>query len=214
MRPAVKRTIQSALSLLVIAIVLAGCAATHGAESNMQYDLGPLTPASQAHAAWAAKARSNVPALVVTDANGLQVLDNQAMLYRLLYADPLQARTYANNRWSAPPLQLLTQRFKSRIAQAGIKVLNVTDATGNVLLLRVDVDDFSQNFDTPSQNHGQLLLRASVFLGHTLIDQKTFSARAASTSADAAGGARALASTADTVADELVAWLATLPPRP
>lgn len=213
MRPAVKRTIQTALSLLAIAFVLSGCAATRGAEPNMQYDLGPLVPASEASAALAGKASANVPALVVTDASGLQVLDNQSMLYRLLYADPLQARAYATNRWSAPPLQLLTQRFKTRIAQAGIKVLNVTDATGNVLLLRVEVDEFSQNFDSPSQNYGQLVLRASVFLGHKLIDQKTFSAKAVSGSADAAGGARALSACADSVAGELVGWLAALPPR-
>ncbi len=209
MRPAVKRNCIVSLSTLALALALAlaGCAATRSNEPSVLYDFGPLPAAAGNNAA------HSVPVLVVTDAVGPQALDSQSMLYRLLYADPLQARAYANNRWSSTPLQLLTQRLKTRIAQAGIKVLSVTDATTSVLLLRIEVDDFSQNFDTSTQNHGQLVLRASVFLGHKLIDQKTFSAKTASTSADAAGGTRALASAADSVASDIIVWLGALPPR-
>jgi cholesterol transport system auxiliary component len=211
MRTAVNRqanTSRTLGALILLALVLTGCAATRGNEPNVTYDFGPLptgTASSTAH---------SVPVLVVTDAVGPQALDSQAMLYRLLYADPLQARAYANNRWSSTPLQLLTQRFKTRIAQAGIKVLSVTDATSSVLLLRIEVDDFSHVFDTPLNNHGQLVLRASVFLGHKLIDQKTFTAKAPSGSADAAGGTRALALAADSVASDIIAWLGALPSRP
>lgn len=212
MRTAVNRQVNStrslqALALLALALLLSGCAATRGNEPNINYDFGPLPAAA------AAKPAHAVPILVVTDAVGPQALDSQAMLYRLLYADPLQARAYASNRWSSTPLQLLTQRFKTRIAQAGIKVLSVTDATSNVLLLRIEVDDFSHVFDTPTDNHGQLVLRASVFLGHKLIDQKTFSARTPSGSPNAAGGTRALAACADSVAGDIILWLGALPPR-
>jgi cholesterol transport system auxiliary component len=213
MRTAVNRQANTsrtvhALALLALALVLTGCAATRGNEPNVTYDFGPL-PASTASGAV-----HGVPILVVTDAVGPQALDSQAMLYRLLYADPLQARAYANNRWSSTPLQLLTQRFKTRIAQAGIKVLSVTDATSTVPLLRIEVDDFSHVFETPVNNHGQLVLRASVFLGHKLIDQKTFTAKAPSGSADAAGGTRALAAAADSVAGDIIVWLGALPSRP
>ncbi len=212
MRTAVNRSMNPvrpylALALLALALVVSGCAATRGNEPNVTYDFGPL-PANAA-----STTTHPVPILVVADAVGPQALDSQAMLYRLLYADPLQARAYANNRWSSTPLQLLTQRFKTRIAQAGIKELSVTDATSSVLLLRIEVDDFSHVFDTPVNNHGQLVLRASVFLGHKLIDQKTFSAKATSGSADAAGGTRALANAADTVANDIILWLGALPPR-
>jgi cholesterol transport system auxiliary component len=212
MRTAVNRHVKSArpftaLALLALALVLGGCAATRGNEPSVTYDFGPLPAATASNASHA------VPVLVVTDAVGPQALDSQAMLYRLLYADPLQARAYANNRWSSTPLQLLTQRFKTRISQAGIKVLSVTDATSSVLLLRIEVDDFLQVFDTQASNHGQLVLRASVFLGHKLIDQKTFSAKAPASSADAAGGTRALAAAADSVANDIILWLGALPPR-
>jgi cholesterol transport system auxiliary component len=56
-----------------------------------------------------------------------------------------------------------------------------------------------------------VVLRASLFQGHKLIDQKTFARKTAAASADAAGGARALAASTDAIAADIVAWLATLP---
>jgi cholesterol transport system auxiliary component len=132
------------------------------------------------------------------------------MFYRLDYADAMQARSYANSRWSANPLQLVTQRFKARIAQAGVKVLSVTDAALGVPILRIDVDDFIHAFDSTTRSSGQLVLRASLFQGHTLVDQKSFSHSTPAPTADAAGGARALAASTDAVAADIVAWLATL----
>jgi hypothetical protein len=65
-----------------------------------------------------------IGAIVVTDVTGSSALDNERMFYRLSYADALQARTYANSRWTANPLQMMTQRLKTRIAQSGAKVLS------------------------------------------------------------------------------------------
>jgi cholesterol transport system auxiliary component len=53
-------------------------------------------------------------------------------------------------------------------------------------------------------------VRASVFQGHTLVDQRSFRQAAAAPSADAAGGARALSASTDAVAADIVAWLGTL----
>ena len=64
-----------------------------------------------------------LPVLVIADVNGPSWLDSQRMYYRLLYADAQQSRPYAYNRWNTPPLQLLSQRLKTRIAQGGVKVL-------------------------------------------------------------------------------------------
>ena len=68
-----------------------------------------------------------LPVLVIADANGPSWLDSQRMYYRLLYADAQQSRPYAYNRWNTPPLQLLSQRLKTRIAQGGVKVLATTE---------------------------------------------------------------------------------------
>lgn len=188
---------------LATALLLGGCASRGPLPTY--YDFGP--PASPVAVQAATPA---LPVLVIADANGPSWLDNQRMYYRLLYADAQQSRPYAYNRWNTPPLQLLSQRLKTRIAQGGIKVLATTDAAAGIPLLRIDVDDFSQNFDTEKQSSGQVTLRASLFRGHVLVDQKTFSRNSPAGSADAQGGAQALASASDAIAADLLAWLGTL----
>jgi cholesterol transport system auxiliary component len=184
------------------AALLAGCASASKAPAgNTLYDFGPA-------AGSAAGSATAVPAVVIADVTGNAAYDNERMFYRLNYADPLQARWYANSRWSSTPLQMLTQRLKSRVAQAGVKVLSSTDASNGVPLLRIDLDEFTHSFDSTASSYGQLVLRASLFQGHTLVDQRTFSRKVAATSADAAGGARALAQATDAVAADMIGWLA------
>lgn len=197
------------LTPLLIALTLAGCASSGKTPSgNTLYDFGSPAPVA-GDPAGVNGAVAAVPAVVITDVTGNAAFDNERMFYRLNYADPLQARAYANSRWSSTPLQMLTQRFKSRIAQAGVKVLSATDASNGVPLLRIDLDDFTHTFDSTTQSYGQLVLRATLFQGHTLVDQRTFSRKTNAASADAAGGARALAQAADAVSADMIGWLAT-----
>jgi len=184
------------------ALILSGCASQKSLPTT-QFDFGPAATAQ-------APAPGALGPVVVTDVTGSSALDNERMFYRLSYADPLQARTYANSRWTANPLQLLTQRFKTRLAQAGARVLSETDAAAGIPLLRIDVDEFIHDFGGVSQSTGVVAVRASVFQGHTLVDQKSFRQAVAAPSADAAGGARALAASTDAVAADIVAWLGTL----
>lgn len=199
---------RSLIALTVAASAwLAGCAGK-GPLPTL-YDFGPM-PASPMPASTMPASTAPLPALVVADATGPSWLDSQKMYYRLLYADAQQSRPYAYNHWNTTPLQLLSQRLKSRIAQAGIKVLSVTDAAANTTLLRIEVDDFSHNFDSRSHSSGQIALRASVFRGRRLVDQKTFMCNTAAASADAIGGAKALAASSDAVAADIIGWLAAL----
>lgn len=191
------------LAAAIAAAILAGCASSKSPQ-NAMFDLGPAAPGA------AAAGQPPLPALVVTDATGPAALDSERMFYRLNYADALQARTYANSRWSTNPLSMLTQRLKVRIAQSGSKVLSPTDASTGIPILRVEVDDFIHAFSSASQSEGQVVLRASLFHGHKLVDQKTFTRTTGARSADAAGGARALADSTDAVAGDIVAWLAAL----
>ena len=203
----------SPAAALLLALALAGCATGGGKaqEGNTLYDFGPLD--NIATAAATTGAAPTVAAIVVTDVTGNAVFDNEHMFYRLNYADPLRVRAYANSRWSSTPLQMLTQRFKSRVAQAGVKVLSASDASAGVPLLRVDLDDFTHSFDSATSSHGQVVLRASLFQGHSLIDQRTFRRSIDAGSGDAGGGARALAQAADAVAADMIGWLATHNPR-
>ena len=191
------------LIIAASAALLAGCAGRGPVPT--WYDFGPMGPAS------AAMAPMPTMALVVTDITGPAWLDSRTMYYRLLYADPQQSHPYAHNHWNSTPLQLLNARLKSRIAQAGGKVLSVTDAGAGPMRLRIEVEDFSQNFDSQQTSSGKIKLRASAFQARRLIDQKTFVHTSAAASADAVGGARALAQAADGVAADIIAWLAALP---
>ena len=162
-----------------LALILSGCASQKG-QPTTQFDFGPAAPAP-------ARAQGSLGSVVVTDVTGSSALDNERMFYRLTYADPLQARTYANSRWTANPLQLLTQRFKTRLAQAGARVLSETDASIGIPLLRIDVDEFVQDFGGVSRSTGIVAVRASV-----------------------AGGARAHAAGPDAIAADIVTWLSPL----
>jgi len=195
------------LTAAACALILAGCASQKG-QPTTQFDFGPALPAAAAQTPNAAPAAA-LGAIVVTDITGSSALDSERMFYRLSYADQMQARTYANSRWTASPLQLMTQRIKTRIAQSGAKVLSETDASLGIPLLRIDVDDFVHDFSGAAQSTGQVAVRASLFQGHTLIDQRSFVGRAPAPSADAAGGARALAASTDAIATDIVAWLGT-----
>jgi cholesterol transport system auxiliary component len=189
---------------LVFALALAGCASK--ATRPTLYDFGPL-PSE------AAAAPAPLAAVVIANANGPAWMDSERMYYRLLYSEANQARPYAHNRWNGAPLQLLTQRLKSRMGQAGVKVLSPSDAAAGVPLLHIEVDDFSQNYDSQTASSGRITLRASVLRQHRLIDQKTFSRSSPAASADAAGGAAALAAASDAIATDMLSWLAALPPQ-
>jgi len=197
------RFLGAAVLACALSVTITGCASGgKNAGANTQFDFGPLG------APTAPVAQAPMAAIIVMDATGSPTFENERMVYRLNYNDPLQARTYANSRWSANPLLLVTQRLKSRLAQAGVKVLSATDSSNNIPILRIEVDDFSHAFASTTASEGQLTLRASLFNGHALHDQKTFTRATPATSADAAGGARALAASTDAVAADIIGWLA------
>ncbi len=195
-------------ALIAAAVLLSACASK--GPTNANYDFGPLPPQEL-------KGRNvcnTINAIIVADATGPASLDSERMHYRLLYSDARQSRPYAYNQWTSTPLQLITQRMKARIAQDGVMVLSTTDAAASVHLLRMEVDDFTQNFETATQSSGNISMRASVFRDHRLVDQKTFTRSAPAPSADAAGGARALADAADALAADMLVWLNGLPAAP
>jgi cholesterol transport system auxiliary component len=190
------------LAALAAAALLAGCASSEK-QSDTLFDLGPSLPRADL------RSDAPLPALVVTDATGSPAFESEKMYYRLNYADPLQARAYANSRWNANPLELVTQRLKSRLSQTGAKVLGSADAATGAPILRVQVDEFVHAFSSASQSQGIVVVRASLMNGHALVDQKTFSRSTPAPSADASGGARALAASVDAVAGDIAAWLSS-----
>jgi cholesterol transport system auxiliary component len=200
-----KRTRLLAMALAIPLTGMLGGCATVQREPRSLYDLG-LLPAAQS-----APAPSSLPALAVAEVDTPPWLDSRLMFYRLAYANDQQPHPYANSRWSASPAQLLEQRLKARLGQAGGAVVSASDGVTNVPVLRIEVDDFSQVFTAPQQSHVRMNLRASVLKGRALAAHRTFMKELPAPTADAAGGVKALADASDAIITEMIDWLAALP---
>lgn len=171
------------------------------------YDLGPLR-------AQAPKSTdAPLPAISVAEIKTPIWLDTQTMFYRLNYANDLQPRPYTESKWAMAPTQLFLIRLKSRLSQAGGVVVPASDGAVNLPVLRIEADDFSQGFDSTGKSSANVAMRASVFDGRVLRAHKMFVKQVPTSSADAQGGAAALATASDAVISEITAWLATLPPK-
>lgn len=203
MKKIIRIVLQLVLPIAAGCILITGCAVQRP-ESATIFDLGPARPASAAPA---------LPAISVAEISTPSWLDRPLMYYRLNYQNDQQPRAYAHSRWSMPPAQLLAQRLKVHIAQAGGVVLSASDGALNVPVLRIEADDFTQTFDAPEQSVGRVALRASLFKGRVLVAQKSFSSQTPAASADARGGARALAAASDAAIADMMQWLASLPQK-
>ena len=196
---------------LLLVAALAGCKALPDKPAQQtMYDFGPAPAAPTA----TAPAR---PALLLPEVEVSGILDGTALLYRLAYEDPHQLRPYAYARWSAPPGQLVRQRLRDVLGRER----PVLDATAAAALarrggpappvLRVELEEFSQLFDSPRESQGVLRLRATLLEntggGERLVAQRSFDVRRPSPSADAAGGVRALTAATDAAAADIAAWL-------
>ncbi|MES2106856.1 MAG: ABC-type transport auxiliary lipoprotein family protein [Pseudomonadota bacterium] len=155
-------------------------------------------------------ANGKIPAISLADVSASPALDSNYMLYRLQYENGQQLRSYAQNRWSMTPAQLLAQRLKLRFAGAGGVIVSATDGAANLPVLKLDLDDFSQLFASASSSVAHVSVRASVFKGRNLVAQQSFSQQA-DAAADAPGGARAMAAASDALIDNIMLWLQGLP---
>ncbi len=204
--------------LFVIFFVgLAGCALPTPPERPTLYDFGPgrLSQSALANPGPATALRP----LVIAEIDASPALDSSAVLYRLAYADPQQLKPYALARWSMTPAQLLRQRLRQELGEQRT-LLNPGDSAGAApgsvtpLTLRLELEEFSQLFESPSLSAGLLRLRASVVQGHATGDktvaQRTFIVQRPAPSADAAGGVRSLTAATDAVIHEIDLWLRAL----
>jgi cholesterol transport system auxiliary component len=196
-----------ALFYLFIALTLGGCAFVHKPVSADAYDFGPepsvKTPASAA---------AELPSLALAEVDTSQALDGHGMLYRLDYADAQQLRPYAHARWSAPPAQLVRQRLREVLGQQ--RTVVDADTSTVPLLLRIHLQEFSQQFASPTQSSGVIRLLATLSrmtpAGELPVAQRTVEVRRPAPSADASGGVQALTAATDAAAQELARWLAPL----
>lgn len=206
------------VSFFVVAIsAVAGCSALPSPPLRpVLYDFGPgpVAPAPTDR-------RAPLPPLALADveATGLPEGSN-AVLYRLAYADAQQLRPYSQARWSQPPAQLVQQRLREQLGQRRA-ILKADDGAVQArdparggklpLLLRVELEEFSHLFTSPTDSAGVVRLRATVVeltpAGESLRGQRVFIAQHSARSADAAGGVSALAAASSQLAGELSLWM-------
>lgn len=169
------------------------------------YDFGP-----GATSVPATNRMAPLPPVVLTDVEAASPLEGNALLYRLGYADAQQLRPYAQARWSVAPAQLLRQRLRAILGQRRSVFAPIDTPVPGTLTLRVELEEFSQLFETAQASSALVRVRATVgrsgFPAKPLA-QTTLVVQQPSTSADAAGGARALALATDALVQQLDTWL-------
>ncbi len=214
------------LLCLGMAALVAGCATSSPPGALTRFDLGPPTmPVAAATAAGGAQTpgvatpASDVAATGAARLSPLKVvvsapswLDTEMMYYRLPASEGDQARVFANSRWLASPARLFGDRLRSALS-VDRPVLSAGDPSA-APALRVEIEEFAQYFDSASTSHGVVQIRATLFDGPKLLAQTTLRAQAPAATADASGGARALATATDAVQTQLIQWLAGRVPPP
>ena len=96
------------------------------------HDFGPAT---------SAPAATVVPVEATVSAPAW--LDGSTIYYRLIFSDPTQLRAYADNRWLAPPAELLQARLQAAFA----------GGRAGGYRLHVNLLDFEQEFDSAQSAH-------------------------------------------------------------
>nr|WP_315463379.1 ABC-type transport auxiliary lipoprotein family protein [uncultured Rhodoferax sp.] len=201
----------------VMALALLGCSAPKGITASV-YDFGPgATDVQPRHR------MASPPMLVLADVQGPLALEGAAVLYRLAYSDAQMLRPYAQARWSMPPALLLRHHLRSTLS-AQRPVLHVNEGApspAGALVLRLELEEFSQLFDSPSTSRGLVRMRATLLQaspsGDMLLAQRTLAVSSPAPSPDAAGGVRALTTAVQVLTAQLDEWVqqtqAALPAR-
>ncbi len=190
--------------LMVAAMTLSGCSLRPQRQPVAPvHDLGPLP---------AAQAQPGTHAVLVVQVNSPAWLNSTAILYREQFADPTELHPYANGRWAASPAELLEERVKSTLTINGDRLAAFSGRDLHYRLA-ITLESFEQSFQQPRQAQVLLRLRALLIEPTTrrVIDQHVLVLNKPC-APDMNGAIEGLSSLANTGTQELVDWLAAIPP--
>jgi cholesterol transport system auxiliary component len=198
---------------VAILLTLAGCSVLQAPARPAVYDFGPGALILAVAADTATPRAMRAGPLLLTDVETTPALDSAAVLFRLGYVDAQQLRPYSQARWSMPPAQLLRQRLRETLGQQR-DVLNPGEGVAvgkGAVTLRIALEEFSQLFESETTSVGLVRLRATLSQSaggvDRLLAQRSFVVQRPSSTADAAGGVRALTAATDAAIAELAAWV-------
>ena len=192
---------------LVFFLALSGCATSIQPVRHAVYDFGPgpLTGAPTGAVA------QHVP-LIMGTVEATPSLEGMAVHYRLGYANDQQLKPYSQAGWSMAPAQLVRQRLIEQLGQSRA-ILNPGESsltgTAAPATLRIDLEEFSQLFESPTQSVGLIRLRATLIQPSQTprVVQHSVVVRRLAPSADAKGGVQALTAATDAAMLEIDSWL-------
>lgn len=196
--------------LLVIALLaLAGCGTALQPVRPSVYDFGPGPLSTPSSVSPATSAPSSP--LIIGEINATAALESTAVQYRLTYTDALQLRPYSTARWSMAPADLIRQRLREQLGQSRTLLNPGEGGQSAPNTLRVDLEEFSQLFESPDKSIGLLRMRVTLIQtqanGATRAAQRSIIVQRPAPSADAAGGVRALTAATDAAMQEVEDWL-------
>jgi cholesterol transport system auxiliary component len=149
--------------------------------------------------------------IVVHEPSAPAWLDGRSIHYRLGYQEPARIRQYAGSQWALSPVQLLGDRLRHCMAA-------ITKGGGVIpdygieadYWLRMQIEDFSQLFDTPQASRGVVQVSVVLLKGRrrAFLAQTSFERAVAAPTADARGGVAALTVASDQLTEDIVAWVA------
>ena len=212
-------SVAAGIVALLCAGVLAGCSVLPAPPTRAEvFDFGPGLMAIGP-----SDLRAPLPPIALAEVGTTSGTPegSSALLYRLSYSNAQQLRPYTQARWSLPPAQLVQQALRDRLGQRRAVLLGddgiAQQIQGGALpsVVRVELEEFSQVFTAPATSVGLVRLRASVAessaaSGERLLAQRVFVVQQPAATADAVGGANALAQAAAQAADELAKWVEQL----
>ena len=181
--------------LLLLVLLLNACVGIQGNTSpGVVYDFG--LPAM--------RPISDVPwSRMALEVRSPSWFDSVNVDYRLAYEDPLKRYQYAGSRWAASPASLIAQRLRQQ--------LGAVSTTGNTTvncLLRVELQEFSQVFDSPQQSRGVLQGRVSLIDSRQrILAERPVFLEIPAKSSDAHGGVIALVAANAALGQQLAKWL-------
>lgn len=128
-------------------------------------------------------------------------MDALDIAYRLAYAEPARLRDYTQARWAGPPAQLMQQRLTRQLGA------RPSGQGGASCVLRIDIDEFVQIFESAATSYGVLQGRAQLLdRRRALLKSYEFRIEKPAPTPDSRGGVAALTAVVDQLGLDLAAW--------
>lgn len=182
-------------AVLVLSLVVAGCGNLGVPASRFAiFDLGVATPVDPPLPLALSRVEVRAPTWLSTG----------AMQYRMNYREPAEREAYSETRWVAEPAEMLRLALDRAL---------VSNSSANVeCRLRVELDEFVQEFETARDSHAIIIARPSLIAPRSddVVAQNALAIREQAPTPDAAGGVIAHRRAAERLANEIAGWIAGL----